>query len=244
MSLDIELPDLELNEAELQRPRSWRARLQNLAKQCFGSTERILLSLLVITACLSVTGWNVSRLEILEEVARLREEERSLDLELQSVQKKLQAIDVQELQEQIQNESDRVFQGFPELAAWAEGLARYASKRGVGFSFRAENVHLSPVPEVLEIPLSLRFVPPQDGEVELFNETMHIVQTVLRDHWHVDVIGTSARGSGEKLASLTLNAQVWVRDRFGFVDLEALSLSSSTLNETVEPLDDFEVNES
>lgn len=243
MSLDIELPDIELNEAELKRPRTWRAWVQGLGKQCFGTTERTLLSLLVTGLCLSITGWNVSRLEILEELARLREEERSLDLELKSVQKKLQAIDVQELQAQIQNESDRVFQGFPELAAWAEGLARYADQRGVGFSFRAENVHLSPVPEVLEIPLSLQFVPPRDGQVELFSEAMHIVQTILRDHWHVDVIGTSARGDGEKLASLTLNAQVWVRDRFGFVDLEALSVSSSTLNETVEPLDDLELDE-
>ena len=47
-----------------------------------------------------------------------------------------------------------------------------------------------------------------------------------------------AEGDGKELRQLSLEAQVWVRDRYGFVDLEALSTSTTTLNQEVPPLDD------
>ncbi|MEM1436710.1 MAG: hypothetical protein AAGG11_21860 [Pseudomonadota bacterium] len=242
MSLDIELPELELelelDEELLNEPKTWRGRFQQLSKKFFGTPLAIAGSLLLIILLFGVFLWNLSRLEILDELARLKTEEYRLDIELEEVMAQLDDINVKQLQVQIQDENERVFHGFPELAAWAEGLARYAGEKGVNFRFRATNVHPSPVPEVLEIPLVLEFVPLRNHSGSLFADAMTIVNTVLRDHWHIDVIATSAEGDGKELRKLSLEAQVWVRDRYGFVDLDALSTSTTTLNEQVPPLDD------
>ena len=90
------------------------------------------------------------------------------------------------------------------------------------------------VPHELEVPVVLEFKATAETADSLFMNAMQLIGRVLRDHWHIDVVSTQARGDGEQLLSLSVDAQVWVRDRYGFVDLTLLQAAAANAQETLE----------
>jgi hypothetical protein len=223
MTLEIELPDLPMDEDEpVEIHRGVKKYVHHIVDAWFRTPVRIAATVLLVLVCLGLIVWNLSRLSILDELVELEVTEYQLDAQLSDLQFELASIDVDGLKRAIEEENDKVFQGFPELAAWAEGLARVAQAQGIIFSYKAQPPHLSPVPDVLEVPLELQFKASAETADSLFNKSMDLIGRILRDHWHVDVVAISADGTGDALVSVSMQAQVWVRDRFGFVDVATL----------------------
>ena len=187
---------------------------------------RVIATCLVVAACIGLIGWNLQRLSVLEELIELEIVEYNLRNQLNDIALRMSGVDMDEISAQILQENERVFQGFPELAAWAQSLAGVAESRGIEFSYKVERPHLSPVPDVLEVPVILKFKARADLADRLFEESMKLLGLILYDHWHIDVISTSARGDGTLLQSLSVRAQVWVRDRYGFVDVSTLQIGA------------------
>ena len=208
---------------DMRRYRGAQRYVQMLVDGWFKTPQRIVVTGCVVAVCLGVITWNLSRLSIFDELIALEATKYELDGQLNDLEIELESLDLQSLTAAIEAESDRIFQGFPQLAAWAEGLAKVAGARGLQFSYKVRESHLSPVPDVLEVPLVLTFKPGDSVTVTFFVECMDLIKGILRDHWHVDVISTHANGDGESLRSLQVQAQVWVRDRYGFIDVADLS---------------------
>ena len=220
--------EAELNDSsqKMRRYRGAQRYMQVLVDTWFKTPQRIVLTGCVVAICLGVITWNLSRLTIFDELIALEATKYELDAQLNDLEIELESLDLQSLTAAIEAESDRIFQGFPQLAAWAEGLARVAGTRGLQFSYKVREPHLSPVPDVLEVPLVLTFKPSESSDALFFVECMGLIKGILRDHWHVDVISTNANGDGESLRSLQVQAQVWVRDRYGFIDIAELSINA------------------
>lgn len=245
MSLDIELPDLVPEteaEDDVELHHGVKKYVHYIVDAWFRTPSRIAGTVCLVLACCALVGWNLDRLSILDELVELEVTEYGLDNQLEDLQFELASIDLEELNDAIEAENDKVFQGFPELAAWAEGLSQIASAEGISFSYKAEQPHLSPVPDVLEVPLLLSFKALPESADSLFTRSMNLIGRVLRDQWHIDVVSTAAQGTGDELVSVSVQAQVWVRDRFGFVDVASLE-KASTDTDSAGVDDGFELNE-
>lgn len=233
MSLEIELPDFD---EKIEKHRGLKRYVQLLADAWFRTPKRIAGTVCLILACFTVIGWNLSRLSILDEVMDLEVREFELKDTLSDIELKLTEFNEDELLSSIEAENDKIFHGFPELAAWTESLSRIALDRGILLAFTVEKPHKSAVPGVLEVPVELQFKAQENAADNLFVGSMDMVGMLLRDHWHIDVIATSGTGSGQKLDALSVKTQVWVKDRYGFVDAE-------TLKREAAESDDFEDDE-
>jgi hypothetical protein len=245
MSLDmeIELPDmLELDQDTLQPEEKMQYHdgikkyIHIIVDAWFATPARIAATCALVLTCFGLILWNLDRLSILDELVELEVSEYRLDSQLNDLELELASIDVESLSTAIEAENDKVFQGFPELAAWAESLAAIAEARSMVFSYQAKVPHLSPVPDVLEVPITLSFRAAPDSADNLFDQSMALIGFILRDHWHMDVVETQASGDGGGLDAISIQAQVWVRDRFGFVDLAALQAQSPAENQDVDAL--------
>lgn len=227
LELEIELP-AEVAEpnvdqaAHVEIKRHIRDYVQQFADAWFATPLRIIVTGLVVMGCIGMIGWNLQRLSVLDELIELEIVEYDLRNQLNDIAVRMAGVDMDEISAQIRQENERVFQGFPELAAWAQSLAGIADSRGIEFSYQVERAHLSPVPDVLEVPIILEFKAKTEVADRLFEASMKLLGLILYDHWHIDVISTSAHGNGALLQSLSVRAQVWVRDRYGFVDISTL----------------------
>jgi len=229
MSLEIELPDdpldpssVELPEEDIDLGRGIKKYVQVTVDAWFKTPARIFSTVCLVFACIALISWNLSRLAILDELIALESTEFELDVQLSNLELELASIDVEGVNHAIERESEKVFQGFPELAAWTQTISEIAAAKHILFSYKANTPHISPVPEVLEVPLILEFKASPESADNLFEESMELVGRILRDQWHLDVVATHARGDGERLLSINLQTQVWVKDRFGFVDVAQL----------------------
>ena len=245
LEMEIELPDtLELDQDQDMMPPEEKMQYHGGIKKYihiivdawFATPARIAATCALVLACFGLILWNLDRLSILDELVELEVSEYRLDSQLNDLELELASIDVESLSTAIEAENDKVFQGFPELAAWAESLAAIAADRSMVFSYQAKVPHLSPVPDVLEVPITLTFKAAPDSADNLFDQSMALIGFILRDHWHMDVLQTQASGDGDGLDAISLQAQVWVRDRFGFVDLAALQAQTPAENQDVDEL--------
>ncbi|XOV81646.1 MAG: hypothetical protein ACFHXK_12270 [bacterium] len=247
LDLDIELPDVididhDVSPAEetLQYHSGVKKYVHVIVDAWFATPARIAATCVLVLACFALIYWNLDRLSILDELVELEVTEYRLDSQLNDLELELASIDVESLSNAIEAENDKVFQGFPELAAWAEGVAAVAAARAMVFSYQAKVPHLSPVPDVLEVPITLTFKAAPDSADNLFDQSMALIGFMLRDHWHMDVVETQASGGGEGLDAISIQAQVWVRDRYGFVDLAALQLQNSAEDQEMGELIEYE----
>ena len=241
LDVDIELPDLleaDLNVVQFDEKMQYHGGIKKyihfIVDAWFATPARIACTCVLVLACFGLIAWNLERLSILDEMVELEVTEYRLDSQLNVLELELASIDVESLSTAIEAENDKVFQGFPELAAWAEGLAAIAADQSMVFSYQAEMPHLSPIPDVLEVPITLDFKAATGSADNLFDQSMGLIGLILKDHWHMDVVETQALGDGDGLDAISIRAQVWVRDRFGFVDLAALQ----TANDAQSPIED------
>ena len=225
MSLEIELPDFE---EKIEKHRGLKRYIQLLADAWFRTPQRIAITVCLVIACLGVIVWNLQRLTVLDELVALEVREFELNDRLSDLELELSGYDPAMLSEDIKQENSKVFQGFPELAAWTEGLARVAEQRGILLTYKVDKPHLSAVPGVLEVPVDLEFKAKSENAAKLFTGSMQLLGVLLKDHWHIDVISTSGQGNGQYLQSVSVRAQVWVRDLFGFVDLTDLEQAETS----------------
>ena len=219
MSLEIELPDFE---EKIEKHRGFKRYVQLLADAWFRTPARIAGAGCLVLACIVLIVWNLQRLTVLDELAALEIQEFELNDRLSDLELELSGYDAETLAEDIKKENSKVFQGFPELAAWTEGLARVANQRGITLTYKVDKPHLAAVPGVLEVPIDMEFKAKNENAAMLFTGSMQLLGVLLKDHWHIDVVSTSGKGNGRYLESVSVRAQVWVRDLFGFVDLQEL----------------------
>ncbi len=222
MSMELDL-DLQHITAEVSTNRRVKSRVQTLADQLFRNIPMTTFSLLIVVLSLALVHWNVSRLSVLDELAKLEVQEYRLSDQLDDLEFRLQNIDFDRLSAEIEDQNNRVFQGFPNLSAWAESLNAQADLFGLDFSYSVGKPHPSPVPDVLEVPMILKLQAGNNQRNESFINATSFVETILRDHWHIDVLATEAVGDSNGLTAMSIDAQVWVRDRFGFVELTSIS---------------------
>lgn len=234
MTIEIELPDFD---EKIEKHQGFRKYVQLLADAWFRTPKRVAATLCLIAVCIGVIVWNLQRLTVLDELIALEVQEFELNDQLSDLELQLSHFDAELLASDIKKENSKVFQGFPELAAWTEGLARVASQRGIDLRYKVENPHLSAVPGVLEVPIDLEFKAKRENAAMLFTGSMQLLGVLLKDHWHIDVISTSGRGNGQYLETVNVRAQVWVRDLFGFVNLDDLEETRRT-DEFDEELED------
>ncbi len=249
MSLEIELPDVDElekqadaaqqadRETDQQTGRKGvRQAVQVFADAWFRTPARIACTAVVALACVGLIGWNLQRLSVLDELVAAEVAEFELEDKLSDLQLALTLIDMPALTEALEAENERVFQGFPELAAWAQGLSRLAQKQDLQFSYRVEPAHAAAVPGLLEVPVRLEFKASAQSADSLFIDSMNLIGLLLGNHWHLEVISTHGKGNGERLDQVSLRAQVWVRDRFGFVDASSLQEVLPTAGEAARQL--------
>ncbi|MEM9622480.1 MAG: hypothetical protein AAF993_12570 [Pseudomonadota bacterium] len=224
MSLEIELPDLpdapeaDVDDGYIPELRSaLKKNVQLFADTWFKTPLRVAVTGVVVLGCLGLIGWNLQRLAVLDQLVAAEVAEFQLEDQLSDLQIALTRIDMPALKDALEAENEKVFQGFPELAAWAEGLSVVAERRDMQFSYRVEPAHAASVPGLLEVPVWLEFKASGQRADSLFIDAMDLIGVVLSDHWHIEVVSTHGKGGGQQLDELSLRAQVWVRDRFGFV---------------------------
>ena len=217
--LDIDLPDFD---EEIETHRGLKRYVQLLANAWFRTPARIAGTCLLVLGCLGLIGWNLTRLTVIDELVDMEIAEFALENQLSDLEIAVSAVDNQAMAAAIEAENDRIFQGFPELAAWTQSLSGIALNKGVALNYRIEKPHFSAVPGILEVPVMLEFKARASAADKLFAGSMQLLGVVLRDHWHIDVISTYGRGNGQQLEQISVRAQVWVRDRFGFVDMSEL----------------------
>ena len=220
LELEIELPDFD---EDIETHKGVKRYVQILADAWFKTPTRIACTVVGVICCLAIIGWNLSRLGVLDQLIAAEVEEFQLEDELSSMRIEISALDSETMHNAIQTENEKVFQGFPELAAWAESLSEIAANRGIELTYRVEDVHLAAIEGLLEVPVTLEFKAFDGSADNLFVSAMNLVGVILQDHWHIDVDSTSASGSGEKLEVISVGAQVWVKDRFGFVNEQLLA---------------------
>lgn len=222
MSLEIELPDFD---DAVTKPRDFKSYVQVLADQWFKTPKRVATTGAFVLLCLLVIGWNLSRLDILDELAVLKAEEYDLQLQQARLASEFLHLQREGLVDKLARENEKVFQGFPELAAWTDGLTKIADMRNVSLTYKVEKAHFSAVPGILEVPVVLEFKAREAQADSLFTGSLSLLGFVLRDRWHIDVVSTQGLGDGERLLQVVVRAQVWVRDLFGFVDVKELERS-------------------
>ena len=219
MNLELELDGFD---EEIEKHKGLKKYVQLLADTWFRTPKRIVMTCGLCCLCFFVIGWNLDRLKILDELVVLEVAEYELKDRLGDLELEISGLDSELLEQELQAESTKVFQGFPELAAWTQGLARQAERGGINLSYKVEKAHLSAVPGILEVPVVLEFKATEQAADRLFEGAMQLLGVVLRDHWHIDVISTHGKGNGVALSQVSVKAQLWVRDRFGFVDADSL----------------------
>ncbi len=219
MSLEIELPDFD---EEIVKHKGVKKYIQFLADAWFKTPLRIAFTMLLILSCFVLVGWNLERLEVIDELVLMEVGEFDLEQRQSDLEIRLSTLEKEGLAEQLARENEKVFQGFPELAAWADGLIKIAALKQVEMVYQVEPAHFSAIPGILEVPLRLEFKANEQYADSLFKGALSLLGFVLRDRWHIDVISTQGVGNGEQLQSIEVRAQVWVRDLFGFVDVEKL----------------------
>lgn len=245
MSIEIELPDLPEEGSAAEEDTAPAAIVdkkfvQPLADALFLTTQRLALTLAFFIGCCALIGWNMGRFEIINTVIEKEVLDFELQNELQTLEAEIAELDLGALSDQIADESDRVFQGFPELAAWVERLAVIARRYQIDMTFKVEQARLSAVPKILEVPVYLEFKALDQQADNLFADATFLISTVVRDHWHIDIIEAGAKGNGEQLEQISIRAQVWVRDRFGFVDPEMLVQADQAVSlEVADPSGEF-----
>ncbi|NKB99868.1 MAG: hypothetical protein GKR90_15410 [Pseudomonadales bacterium] len=219
MSLEIELPDFE---DKIEKHKGLKRYVQLLADAWFRTPKRVAGTVCLVSACLVLINWNLQRLRVFDEIVALEVGEFELNDRLSDLELQLSNYNAEQLSADLESENSKVFQGFPDLAAWTESLGNIAKKRDIILTYTVQKPHLSAVPGVLEVPIDLVFKAEKESADKLFMGSMQLVGVLLQDHWHIDVISTQGKGNGMHLETVTIRAQVWVRDMFGFVDVQAL----------------------
>lgn len=219
MNVELELEDFD---DKIETHQGLQKHVQAIANTLFLTPARVVLCLAAWVLALTSIAWNLERMAVLDQLIQLEYTEFDLLDELGDLQLKVSGIDPDTLAAELQQESSKVFQGFPYLAAWNAALAETAAEHNIALQTKVGDAHHSAVPGILEVPVLLILKGNTQGADNFYQVAMQLVGRVLRDHWHIDVISTQATGDGTQMVQLTIQAQVWVRDRFGFVDAEAL----------------------
>ena len=234
---EFELPEIDELEAQLEevgdsrapvekeeKPNhlnTFRAYLGVVMQHWFKTPGRIFATLCLVIGCLITISWNLNRLSVFDRLLQVESDQYSFYSKLEMLKLEQAALDIDNLELQIEEENERVFQGFPELAAWVEGAAGLAENQQMTFAYTVGSSAPSSVPGVLEVSLKVSMRSQAADGGKLFANGMHLVHRMLSGRWHIDVLGARGMGNGSKMESLELDLVVWVSDRYGFVDLVA-----------------------
>ena len=202
----------------IQTHKGLKKYIQILADGLFKTPLRIAGTAVLILCCIGVTGWNFYRLSLLDAVMVMEIKKIELSDHLRKLEAELAGIDVDALEQALLAQEGKVFQGFPELAAWGQSLSSAALNYGIALRYQIGEARPSTLPNILTVPVTLDFKAAKGSADSLFIETMQVLSIVLNNHWHIDVLAASGKGDGQNLDQITVSTEVWVRDRFGFVD--------------------------
>ncbi len=201
--------------------------LQRLANRMFRGPVRVLFSLLLVAAAAWAIHWNLTdRLELLESLIETERHEFALSSDLADLQSKLRRFDPQVLANEIEQEDRRVFDGFPQVAAWPTLLGHHAQARSLSLDYKLGEARQAIISEVLEVPVEFQFSTGTDGAAGNFDSVLQFVGVLLTDRWHLDIVSVDASGAGKGMDRLSMDATIWVHDWHGFSDARSAHIQA------------------
>lgn len=192
--------------------------MDDLSSRMFKNTTGVAVTAVVVSVAAVLLVWSVFfRLDILNEVVALEMVELDLEDKHATLALQLSALNSESMESEIQEQSTRIFPGFPALANWIERVSERAEGMNMIVRYRVEPASYAPVDEVLEVPVIIELEVASEDDGELFSRGMGLIASLLQDHWHLDIASTSAEGDGKGMRTLEMEARVWVFDVEEFV---------------------------
>lgn len=201
-------------------PRSLKLKtvVTDLGHRMFGEPVGIAISASVLLACAALMLWSVFvRLDVLDEVVALEMQELELSATHGSLTLELSQINQDAVRSEIEEQNARIFNGFPAVASWVERLSGRAEGMNMNVRYRVGDPVMAPIADVLEVPVVIEFEVASEDDGGLFTRGMALVESLLDDHWHLDIASTEASGDGKGLRTLELEARLWVFDNEEFL---------------------------
>ncbi len=202
--------------------------MDDLSSRMFRNTAGVATTAVVVCTSAALLIWSVFfRLDILDEVVALEMVELDLEDKHATLALQLSALNTDSMESEIQQQSTRIFPGFPALANWIERVSERAEGMNMNVRYRVEPASYAPVDEVLEVPVVIELEVASEDDSELFSRGMGLIASLLQDHWHLDIASTTAKGDGEGMRTLEMEARVWVFDVEEFVSSSLIADRSS-----------------
>lgn len=192
--------------------------VDDLSSRMFRNSIGLASTAVVLAVAVALLVWSVFfRLDILNEVVALEMIELDLEDKHSTLALQLSALNADSMESEIEEQSTRIFPGFPALANWIERVSERAEGMNMMVRYRVEPASYAPVDEVLEVPVIIELEVASEDDDELFGRGMGLIASLLQDHWHLDIASTSAKGDGKGMRTLEMEARVWVFDVEEFI---------------------------
>jgi len=197
------------------------------AYHLYGNTGKTIVSLTILLFFITMLIWSlIFRLSVFDQLLNLELTHTHLLQELEDKQYELAQIDSQKLDQNIERADERVFPGFPSVAAWLTDLSEASANRQYQFSYQLSDGRTSHLEGVLEVTVTFVLKRSRHTFDNSFGQTMNLLGRLHTDQRHLDVVRTEAKGSGAGMTEIEVESTIWVRDiqRIG-----GLSYAMSTL---------------
>ena len=192
---------------------SVRRLVEICAHYLYGDLKKTLITGTGLVFLISMLVWSlVYRLAIFDELTALELTHTLLLQQLEDRTYELNQIDSISLGQHLEQADVRVFPGFPSVASWLTDLSRATEKRHYQFSYQLGDGRTSHLEGVLEVPVTFTLKRAQLLADNSFEQTMNLLGSLHAEQWHLDVIGTQAKGTGSGMSEMTVESLIWVRD--------------------------------
>ncbi len=225
MTLDIDSGAMHALEDELAAINSVRSVkkplqlfIEDLSNKLFKNVFTISAVVLLSIVCIGLIFWSLFyRVPDVDRVHALKFEIQENERNINALALKQVAMDSLEIDQQIEVEHVRIFDGFTRLAVWIDGVTELAKDMQLDVTYKIENSHNTAIDKTLEVPVTLTFQPVAGSTQSMFINSMKLIRSLLSDHWHLDIVSTKAMGNTNGLTRLQTTIQVWVTNKDGFL---------------------------
>jgi len=194
-----------------------KAGLRRLIEICayhlYGNTKKTFVSLTILVFFMAMLIWSlVFRLSVFDQIMNLELTHTHLLQELEDKNYELSQIDSLKLDQNIERANERIFPGFPSVAAWLTDLSEASKISQYQFSYQLGDGRNSHLDGVLEVSVTFVLKRLRHTVDNSFGQTMDFLGTLHTDQRHLDVVRTEAKGSGAGMTEITVESIIWVRD--------------------------------
>lgn len=205
--------DLAANQSVRSVKTPFKLFVEDLSNKMFKNRITTVAAFAFMLGCCTVIYWNLfMRMPDPDERIILESENRDMSAYLDVLVKKISETDHRDLDEKLEVENSRVFNGFPKLAIWINSLVKHGELLDLEIAYHIEDAGPAPVEGVLNVPIVLKISPVSSRSNTVFENTMKLVNRMLADPWHLDIVSAAARGGEKGLAKVEVTIQVWLAD--------------------------------